>query len=584
MLAGVRSKVPQIRHDAFVARIDIVCAHPRLPESGRLVLDESVYRFPGFKPVAVDLLADWTANPLGQRSWQWGAAAFNFLPWLIAHHGRTGDARAIAFAMDAIRSWQDAARRGLLRNFEFRDHDHATALRGENAGLLLAYLHRNGIGRECWAEIAAFVDSIASLLEKDSFYSRHTNHGLEQSRILAMVADLLPGQRASARRWKTASMRMLDELRFAFTGDGVHVENSPAYHQYVCDAFLKIADMFPRESLPELNDAIDEVMPKAMRFLTHVIRPDYKFPIIGDTGVKWAVNPFDRYAGTPEHAELEYVASRRTRGSKPADKVVAFPEAGYLVVRDRWKDPGRRGREYHAIMKCGFRSAYHRHDDDFNIVLSCGEDWLIDGGAWGYAEQSPVRRYLRSKWAHNVPVVDGPDRWPRLRPDLHPASLEVRHADGVAHARAESGGYPGYRAVREARFVPKARQFTVHDRLEPSEAGAGARAGAKAGGTRFHSLWHVPAHRDVFVRGQDVLVRSRKNALALQIRNLGPDCERVGILRPGLEHYANAVVSWQANRLEPAKIVAFSARGEAFDCRLEFRILDVEDLSGWKPA
>lgn len=576
MVEGSRNrKVTEIRHDAFCSRIDYVCAHPRLPEAGRLVLEESVYRFAGFKPVKVDLLADWTVDPLQQRSWQWSAAALNFIPWLIAHHGRSGSFAALEFAMKAIRSWQAAVSRKLLQGFEFLDHDHATALRCENAMLLLAYLHRNDIGHAYWAELVDFIDGVVKLLEKDSFYSRHTNHGLEQSRILAMAADLLPTHRASTRRWRLAASRLLDELRFAFTSDGVHVENSPAYHQYVCDSFLKIADMFPRERLPELNDAIDAIMPKAMRYLAHVIRPDFKFPIIGDTGAKWAANPFTRYATSPEYQWLDYVASRRVRGQVPPETVAAFPEAGYVIMRDRWKSPGQRGREYQVIMKCGFHSLYHRHDDDFNIVMVCGQDWLIDGGAYSYAEQLPVRRYLRSKWAHNVPVIDmGGERWPRMHGRKHAAGLSVHEQDDGVVVDAHSSGYPGYTAIRRVEFTPRRRRFVVHDRIEPE---------SPREAVQFRSLWHIPAYRDVFRRGQDILVRSRKNALAMLITNIGDPCDGAGIFRPGLEHYANAVVSWQANRLEPAKIIAFSAKREAFDCKLQFDMVEVEDLAGWDP-
>lgn len=574
MLPRLSDKLPVLRHDAFVRRIDYVCAHPRLPEAGRRVLEESVYSFSGFKPVKVDLLADWKSNPLQQRSWQWGTAALNFLPWLIAHHSRARTSGAIGFAMDAIRSWQAVADSGELKGYEFLDHDHATALRGENAMLLLAYLHRQGLEQRYWAELARFIDGIADLLEKDSFYSRHTNHGLEQSRILAMCADLFPAHRASPRRWKIASSRLMDELRFAFTSDGVHVENSPAYHQYVCDSFLKIADMFPRERLPELNGAIDEVMPKAMRFLVHIVRPDSKFPIIGDTGAKWAVNPFSRYASTREYEWLEYVASKRLRGKAPDELIAAFPEAGYVVLRDRWKSPGVRGREYHVVMKCGFHSLYHRHDDDFNIVMMCGEDWLIDGGSHSYAEQLPVRRYLRSKWAHNVPVIDrGGERWPRIRGGKHATRMVVTETDGNAFVQAESGAYPGYRATRSVEFMPRQRRFTVSDRIEPTEPRAAV---------QFRSLWHVPAKRDVYRRGPDILVRSRKNSLAMMISNVGAPCDAVGIFRPHLEHYANAVVSWKANTLEPAKIIAFSTKASSFDCRLRFDVLDVDDLSGWE--
>lgn len=575
MIFTGKESTQALKRDAFLARIDLVARHPRLPESGRLVVQEGIFRISGFTPAKVDLLADWRANPFGRRSWQWGTAAFNFLPWIVAYHSNSLDDAAIEYALRLIRSWRKASRKELV-GYEFLNHDHATAVRCENVMLFVAYLDLNGLRREDIGMLVEFVDELATQLEADSFYSKHTNHGLEQARILAMAADFLPARNASERRWTLAVSRLMDELDFAFTPDGVHVENSPAYHQYVCDAFLKIAEVLPAERITPLLQTMDRILPKAMGFLAHVIRPDAKFPIIGDTGAKWAVNPFQRYSDSEEFQWIEHVASRRERGRPPPSTIATYPEAGYAIVRDRWKPVDRKGREYHAVMKCGYRSNYHRHDDDFQIVMMCGEDWLIDGGAYGYAEDHPVRRYLRSKWAHNVPVIDtGADRWPRLASKPHAASMQVREDEGELEVRAKSGGYPGYAASRDVRFSPRRRMFVVHDRLSPEEA--------SAGDVMYRSLWHVPATRDIFRRNQDILVRSRVSSLALMIRNKGDDFDKVGLFRPGLEHYANAVVSWQANKLQPAKIIAFSKRANVFDAELSFEMVEIDDLDGWEP-
>lgn len=151
--------------------------------------------------------------------------------------------------------------------------------------------------------------------------------------------------------------------------------------------------------------------------------------------------------------------------------------------------------------------------------------------------------------------------------------MAVSHDGGSVLVKAESGGYPGYLATRDVEFMPRQRRFVVHDRIEPME---------DRGPAQFRSLWHIPAERDVFRRGQDILVRSRKNTLAMMISNAGAPCDSVGLFRPGLEHYANAVVSWRANHLEPAKIIAYSTKGASLDCRLKFEILDIDDLTGWE--
>lgn len=575
-VAATRAPVPPllIRTTAFSKRLALICGNARLAEVGRQVVDHSTYVFTGFAPIRVDLLSDWTVNPYDNRSWQLNTAAFNFLPAVIAHHAKSGASASIDFALRAVDSWLEASAT-VLGDYEFASHDHASAMRAENAMLLLAYLHARGLAPGRLAGLAALTDEIASSLEDDGFYNRHTNHGIEQSRVLALAAYMFPHAKASNRRWKLAERRLTEELAFAFTDEGVNVENSPAYHLYVCERFIRIIDELPRDRLTALNAAVDALMPKAMEFITHMIRPDGKLPIIGDTAARHPENRFQRYLDHPQYEWLEYATSGRVRGRPPPDTIAAFPEAGYLVVRDQWKPAQVPGREFHMILKCGCRSHYHRHDDDFNIVLTCREDWLIDGGAYSYDEHHPVRRYLRSKWAHNVPVIDEGERWPPLPHELHAAQLTVRRDGERTIAVATSASYDGCRASRRLTVQPRKRFFSVQDRIEPD-----------SGKTRrmFRSLWHVPAERDIYRRGQDILVRSRKGPQAMTIRNVGAPFDAVGLLRPGLPGYANGVVSWQPNKLQPSKIVAFSTRAEALDSRLEFNLLEIPDpvQDGWE--
>src|SRR5690606_37848077 len=136
--------------------------------------------------------------------------------------------------------------RGKLKRYEFARNDHAVAAQAENLVFLLAHLHLHGLREEAHQEVAAAIHGHADLLATEEFYSRHTNHGIEQARALAVIADLFPDDPRSPARMALAVDRLVDELDFAFTREGVHVENSPGYHAYVCLSFLKIRDYFPK--------------------------------------------------------------------------------------------------------------------------------------------------------------------------------------------------------------------------------------------------------------------------------------------------------------------------------------------------
>lgn len=566
-----------MRVDHLAKRLRQFSRNEQLVDSGRRIVEEQIFSFNGFPDVKINLLADWTANPVGNRSWQWNTASFNFMPALLGYHQVSNDARALEFAIAAVQSWIEE--RPKLHDYEFANHDHATALRAENALYLKSHLVAQKLAEETWPEIRRFILQEAARLAKESFYSEHTNHGIEQSRILAFVAYAFPKAEPADEWWDIASSRLEKELRFAFTSEGVHVENSPGYHFFVCNAFLKTVYALPASRTVELRQTVDKIMSKAMQFATHIVRPDGLLPIIGDTQHSPPTNCFWPYAGRTQFDEFSYASSMGQAGTSPGRSVGTFEESGYLVVRDRWGDNPRQFKSaFHLVMKCGWRSPYHRHDDDLNIVLYYGEDWLVDGGLYSYVENDPVRRYLRSKWAHNVCVIDsGGDRWEFSPGKRVRASLSIDTPVGEpVRATGTTSAYPGYRATRSIEVFRNARTFTVQDSILPN-------AGDPAP-VQFRSLWHVPADKEVYLRDHDVLVVSKATGRALQITSTGPLFDSVGLLKLTVGAEPGPVYSTQANRLSPAWVISFDKTADRLSSSLSFEFTDEPDIEGWTPA
>ena len=545
-------------------RLADIAANVQLAGNGRKLVEESIVCVAGYPDAHVDLLADWSVNPFGSRSWQWTNAAFNFIPSLLAYHAQGGGDRSIAFAVQALRSW-DKAIRGPLKRYEFARHDHATARQAENLLFLLAYMVENDLAVDTWAQLEAAIHRHADALTEEEFYSRHTNHGVEQSRVLAMIADFFPRHAASGMRMNLAIERLASELATAFTKEGVHVENSPAYHSYVALSFIKIVDYFPPEKLGILREQIDAVMPKAMRFLTHIVRPDGEYPIIGDTQAVKAPNHFRRYSKTREFSRLRYALSDGAAGAPSPETVVLFPEAGYFIARDAWYPGGEGTQAFHLVLRSGYRSAYHRHDDDLSLILYCGEDWLVDSGAYSYSEKDPIRRYMRSKWAHNVPVLMQPKakRWDWELPTRSLPMRMLRRGDGTTMVRATSHSYPGHVAMRDIEVVARLREFWVTDALVPTEP---------SGRRRYLSLWHIPADKDIGIDGQSVEVVSRSTGNRLQIDNMGPRAKSISLLDPGVEGLDGPVMSRISNKIEPVQLLAFEWAANHLHSILRFRI------------
>lgn len=566
-----------MRTNHLAKRLRQFSRNEQLVEAGRRVVEEKVFSFNGFPDVRVDLLADWTANPVGNRSWQWNTASFNFMPALLGYHQVSADARALDFALSAVDSWQKA--RPKLGDYEFANHDHATALRAENSLYLMAHLVQEKLATEARSGVRRLILHEAERLAQEEFYSEHTNHGIEQARILGFVAYAFPKVKAAAQWWEIASLRLEKEMAFAFTSEGVHVENSPGYHLFVCNAFLKAVYALPADLTEKLRGAVDDTMAKAMRFATHIVRPDGQLPIIGDTQLSPPTNCFWPYSDHSSFKEFLFSASKGEQGTKPSRSVEAFPKSGYLVVRDRWgRNPKQFQTAFHLVMKCGWHSAYHRHDDDLSLVLYYGEDWLIDGGLYSYVEGDPVRRYLRSKWAHNVCVIDmGGDRW-EFRPGRRiSSSLSVeKPGEDPVRATGITSAYPGYQAQRSIEVYRNNRCFMVHDSIGPKSE--------KVDSVQFRSLWHVPADKDVYLRDGEALVVSRTSARAMHIRSLGQPFDSVGVLDLAVGAESGPVYSTKPNQLNPARIISFDKYAPALASTLSFQFVEQVDVTGWMLA
>ncbi|NLA52330.1 MAG: hypothetical protein GX860_09460 [Alcaligenaceae bacterium] len=366
-----------------------------------------------FKATSIDNWNLWERDPLKNRTWEWLLHSFSFIDQVIAYHYLSGDDAVIDCIKEAIESWEGRYFDLSGITFEFIWHDHATALRAENFLHLVYYIQNYALD---WAEknidflikLEYMVFWMGAKLAEEDFYTEHTNHGLEQVRVL-----LLLGMYFHHEEWlKIAEDRLLSEIKFSFTDEGVHKENSPAYHQFVFKIFLRILEDYPQDTLVEVRKYFTKIAPKALQFLTHILRPDGNLPIIGDTELKPTTDGYRSYfmgrgpSSALLHQEFEYSFRQGKRGKKPRQRVRIYPKSGYAIFRDRWHPRATFLESVHLIFKAGCLSRYHHQQDENHFVLyAYGEDWLIDSGMYKYANTDPVRVYMRSRKAHNVPII-----------------------------------------------------------------------------------------------------------------------------------------------------------------------------------
>ena len=179
---------------------------------------------------------------------------------------------------------------------------------------------------------------------------------------------------------KIAHQRLVSEINFGFTEEGVHKENSPAYHRGMLQNIFKAKEIL--HTLPFTHDSaselfIDELLNKALYFLACIAHPDGMVPIIGDSVAIPITRSMPHLENLQNYQYHEYVANLGKKG-KRIQAFNDFSKSGYVTLRTpTTENPGNPTHDFHLIFKCGLLSTYHRQDDDLNILLyAYGEQWF----------------------------------------------------------------------------------------------------------------------------------------------------------------------------------------------------------------
>lgn len=503
-----------------------------------------------FPAVSFGGWGDWEQDPLGNRSWQWRLNWLSFLSYLAAYHRDFPDSNILRFGVDAIASWCDKYLHvDSDYPFEFVWHDHAAALRAEQILLFYFYCRASDLdwvlnNNELMDAVLCSLRKHGEWLEREDFYSKHTNHGLEQARVLLLLGVVFEG--AQAENWRRiAIQRIISELRFAFTKEGVHVENSPAYHIFVFKVFINIIKDYPETVLDGLSTEFTQLSTRALEFITHILRPDNHLPPIGDTEQLPTTDGFREVFGeTLAYKNYLYCLSGGRQGVLPLELNRVYPESGYAIFRDRWPSPDDRLNPMHLIVKVGCSSRYHHQQDEGHISLyGGGEDWLIDSGLYNYNNSDAVRKYMRSRVAHNVPLVTYAAYDKSFDHRLHAWSV-------TSYSEAEKNPYVD---MALGVLVP-----VVHNRRVEFDADQKVVVVMDSISSNDHQRrtvtfqWHFPADKNIVVEGDGVIITSQTgNKLLIDFEGERPD--QVSVVGGVKGDRVYSCISYVANKYESSQ-------------------------------
>ncbi|MDO6578821.1 heparinase II/III domain-containing protein [Alteromonas stellipolaris] len=350
-------------------------------------INESTVKTNSFEDVNIDFRTfDWTSS--GQdRNWWWQVQALPFLGWFVACRGLLSvKERSLAaqFCKDSLVNWIEIIPEDDDKTLRW--HDHATSYRLTNLFNWLFCLwlddDLNEFGQEldCPYSMEGILKRHISWLSEDENYSKHTNHGFDQATVVFIIALY-----TNYPNWKSffelAEDRLIEEIEFAYTEEGVHKENSPGYHIFMLrrlTRFSKLGDLHTNK----VSDRAMLLEERATDFKEALTLADGTLPLVGDTRGGHFVEKYDY------PSELT---------------VYDYSESGYVIVKGNVLD-----KPLYLMVKNCFDSVYHRHDDDLHIYLSYDDiDLLSDGGLGAHNEKDPRRITLRSNECHNVPYIFG---------------------------------------------------------------------------------------------------------------------------------------------------------------------------------
>ncbi|NLH98117.1 MAG: heparinase, partial [Chthonomonadales bacterium] len=285
---------------------------------------------------------------------------------------------------------------------------------------------------------------------------------------------------ANAARWRdNALMRLRREIDAQVYPDGAQIELTPGYHNVSLSNFvgaLRLARLND-QPLPEGYQAgLERMYDLNMRAMS----PDRDVPPFNDS---WRVDVPQTLADGlelfPARKDWEWIATDGQAGAKPSVTSLAFPYAGWAVMRSGWDRDAR-----FLMMDCGPFGYGHQHEDKLSFVLHAhGARLVFDAGSYAY-DASDMRRYVLSARGHNVIHVDGMEQNRRGGPRdgyvvKEPVAMVWHTAAGYDYAAGTYGTLPeeawgrdrkrGIVHTRRVLFV-KPDWWIVCDTVDPGDS------------------------------------------------------------------------------------------------------------------
>jgi len=370
----------------------------------------SYYQYLSYPSVKLSKDVTWTEHFFNDPSWNFRLHVMDYLYTLVNAYRQTDNLRYLKRAEELILDWiSDNSDYYFLPPSDFSWGDHSTALRLTN----WLYFW------EEWSKSSLFTSSKMKLvlssivahaerLANPKFYNYHHNHGISQDIALLSATSVFPEIGKSTEWRRLACNRLKDQINFAISPNGVHLEHSPGYHFYGLEQIQEINILLNDMNLKDDFDIdLEELITKMIRYVKYIVQPNGKIATIGDTGpgnIKKFISLLEPFIDKDNG--LEYILTNGNSGSL-SDTAISFKDEGYAIIRDSNGDKIPFEKSFYLFFTTAANKGRdHKHSDELSFILSYGGyDLLIDPGYYSY-KNDEYRTFIISPKAHNTITVD----------------------------------------------------------------------------------------------------------------------------------------------------------------------------------
>lgn len=221
-----------------------------------------------------------------------------------------------------------------------------------------------------------------------------------------------------------AEKRLKENLELQIAKDGMHIEQSPMYHNQVLLECLNLINI-----LQKIQNKIPAWLLEKTKLMLYadfkLMKPNGNQPMLGDSDDTNLKDIFTlgsiilndgfikKYAFKELDMNIVYFigldAIEKFERLKEENKIIdkekyQLSRSGNFILRSGWE-----AKDNYLLFHNGFYGGGHSHSQNLHIELqNRGEDVLIDSGRYTYAE-SYRRKKLKSQYSHNTLIVNKKD-------------------------------------------------------------------------------------------------------------------------------------------------------------------------------